>query len=335
MNSRAIVFTGPLQAELVEQDLPEPGPGEITQQTTVSLVSTGTELICLRGECDADTHWQQYTAFPHRPGYSSVGRVVRLGEEVTELQAGDRVCTTASHRQFANVSPGQVWCARIPEGISDEQAAWASLAVITQTGVRQAEHVMGDRAVVVGLGPLGQLVAQYLRALGLQEVLVVDPVQDRVDTALAHGATAGFCGEVAGAGDFVLEHTEGDRADVVYDVTGHYAVLAPSLRLARDFGKLILIGDSPFPSRQHLTDDVLSRQVQIIGSRSCWLPPKHAYWTPQRQVDLFFTYLQRGQMRVTDLITHRFPPEQAPQVYQMLLENRTATLGVLFDWGGR
>jgi 2-desacetyl-2-hydroxyethyl bacteriochlorophyllide A dehydrogenase len=334
MISRTIVFDEANQATLTEQPLAAPPPGHLTVAATVSLISTGTELICYHGACDADTHWAAYAKYPHYPGYSLVGRVAKIGQGVYGFEPGQRVAVTASHRSHVNLTPAQVWGQRIPDDISDEEAAWASLAVITQTGVRMAEHVMGDGAVVIGLGPLGQLVVQYLRLLGCQHVIAIDPVQARLDRALAHGATAAFCGMADAAKEFVLAECDGRLADVVYDVTGHWAVLPTALPLARDHGKLILLGDSPHPSKQHLTYDVLSRQVQIIGSRSSWLPPQYVAWAPQRMTDLFFTYLESGQMRVRDLITHRYDPRQAEEVYQALSAKRTDTMGVVFEWNG-
>lgn len=332
MISRAIVFEQANKAALVEQELPDTPPGGITVAATVSLISTGTEMICYHGACDADTHWAEYAKYPNSPGYSLVGRVAQLGEGVDGLQIGQRVSVTASHRSHVNVEPKHVWGREIPDDIPDEDAVWASLAVITQTGVRMAEHSMGDTAAVIGLGPLGQLVVQYLRILGCSQIIAVDPVQARLDMALDHGATAAFCGAAADARQFVVAHTGNRLADVVYEVTGHWAVLPTALPLARDHGKLILLGDSPHPSKQHLTYDVLSRQVRIIGSRSSWLPPEHASWTPQRMTDFFFACLQKGLMRVSDLITHRFTPEEAPQAYEGLSQDRSGTMGVIFDW---
>jgi len=334
MKATAIVFTGPQQVELVQEEVGDPGAGEVTFETTASLISTGTELICYRGERDSGTHWEGYITYPLRPGYCAVGTVTRVGEGVEGLHEGDRVCSIIPHRQAANVSLDRVWSRPLPEAVSDEEAAWAVLGVITQTGVRHVEHVMGDTAVVIGLGPLGQLVSQYLRAMGLQQVLVVDAVQTRVDVALQHGATGGFCGSAGDAREFVLQHNDGRLADVVYDVTGHYAVLPMALPLARDFGKVILVGDSPHPSRQYLTDDILNRQVKLLGSRSSFLPPQYEYWTPVRQAQLFLAYVQRGQMQVDDLITHRFDPRNAVEVYRSLHEQRETTLGVIFDWRG-
>lgn len=332
MKSQVIVFTGPRQVELQEEEVPDPGPGEVTIETLVTLISTGTELICYRGESDPGTHWNNWVKYPFSPGYSHVGRVMRVGEGVTELQEGDRICSSLSHRQFANLPVEGGYLAKVPEALSEEEAAWSVLSFVTQTAVRQAEHAMGDTAVVIGLGPLGQLVTQYLRVMGLRAVLVIDPVQRRLEVALAHGATAAFCGSAAEAREFVLEHTEGRLADVVYDVTGHYAVFPLALPLARDHGTVILLGDSPHPSRQHLTSDLLTRQLRIIGTHNAKLPPRHAYWTAERQVQLFLEYVERGQMQVADLITHRFAPAQAAEVYPALEEQRGDLLGALFDW---
>ena len=119
---------------------------------------------------------------------------------------------------------------------------------------------------------------------------------------------------------------------MVYDVTGRWPVLPMALRLARDFGRVVLLGDTPHPSRQHLTQDVLVRQVSIVGTHNQKLQPQHSWWIKPRQIHLFHTYLQRGQMRVDDLITHRFQPASAQQVYTQLHEDRNNTLGALFDW---
>jgi len=329
MKTLAVSFPQPRSVELVEQEVPDPGPGQVLTRTLVSLLSTGTEMWCYRGEFDEQTTWANWVRFPFTPGYQSVGEVVALGEDVEGIRPGDRVFLTAGHVGYVVSDAGAV--VKVPEDVSEEDAAWAALAFISQTGVRRANHSMGDTAVVIGLGPLGQMVVQYLRVIGLREILAVDTVPLRLDAALAHGATAAFCGSAADARDFVLQHTDGMLADVVYDVTGHYAVLPKALRLARDFGVVELIGDTPHPSKQHITQDILARQVTLIGTHNAKLGPG-AFWTVQRQIQLFYLYLGRGQMRTADLITHRFRPQQAAECYQLLDTDRGSTIGVMFDW---
>ncbi|HCU37367.1 MAG TPA: hypothetical protein DGT21_18615, partial [Armatimonadetes bacterium] len=103
MKSKAIVFTGPRQVELVELEVKEPGPGELLLRTLVSQVSTGTELICFRGECDPDTHWAEFMAPPLYPGYSAVGEVVAVGDGVSGFAVGDRLSSVHKHQQYATV----------------------------------------------------------------------------------------------------------------------------------------------------------------------------------------------------------------------------------------
>jgi len=332
MKSATIAFTGPRQAELVELDVPDPGDCEYTIQSLVTLMSPGTELTCYRRDVEPGGHWDEWVQYPFYPGYSCVGRVIKVGNGVHELSAGDRVFCVESHRQFATRSLERSEALRIPDEISDEEAAWCKLATITQTGVRLAEHVMGDTAVVIGLGPLGQLITPYLRLLGLREILAIDPIQSRLDRAMDHGATAAFCGSAENATDFVMKHTRSALADVVYDVTGHHAVFPTALPLARQFGKVILQGDSRHPTSQHLTKDVLTRQLRVLGSHNECVPPEHAWWTARRQRELFFQYLQRGQLRVSDLITDRCDPREAAEVYARVAADPGDSVGVIFDW---
>jgi threonine dehydrogenase-like Zn-dependent dehydrogenase len=146
------------------------------------------------------------------------------------------------------------------------------------------------------------------------------------------GATGTFNGTAADARDFVSEHTEGNLADVVYDVTGNWKVFPTALPLARDFGRTVVLGDSPEPSKQHLSQDILTRQVTVIGTHNARLQPQYAHWTRDRQIALFYEYIKRGSFHLDDLITHRYQPDEAAQVYRQLLHNRSGTLGALFDW---
>ena len=332
MKSLVITFVGPQRVELREEEVSDPGPGQILVQTTVSLISTGTEGLCFRGDFDEDSYWASALSYPQRPGYSNVGRVLKIGKGVTRYQEGDRIFTVASHRQFALVDAAHPKSAKLPAYTADEDATWSWLAVVTQTGVRRAEHAMGETAAVIGLGPLGQLVVQYLRLIGLREVIAIDPIPARLDMAASHGATSAFCGNAEDALTFVEKQTDGQLPDVVYDVTGHDRVFPLAQRLTRTLGTVVLIGDAPHPSRQHLTHDVLRRQLRIVGTQNDFLPPQHAIWCAARQIPLFYLYLHRGQMRVSDLVTHQFSPAEAAQVYALLQESRSETMGVVFCW---
>ena len=224
---------------------------------------------------------------------------------------------------------------RVPKGISDDEAAWFGLATIAQNGVRRAEHVLGEAVVVIGLGLLGQLVVQYARLQGAREVIAVDPAELRLEMARAHGATATLPMGAAEARDAVLQLTDGDGADAVYKVIGAAPVFPAALGLLRRFGRLVLLGDTGAPTAQHLTSEVIHNGLSIVAAHDSHPPlvaTDHAPWTHQRMAALFFTYLLRGNMRVSDLVTHRYAPTEAAEAYRLLCEQRGSAMGVLFDW---
>jgi 2-desacetyl-2-hydroxyethyl bacteriochlorophyllide A dehydrogenase len=333
MQSLNVLFTGKDQIEVRTEPVTEPGEGEVLVQATKSLISSGTEGIVLGRLFEEGSHWDRWVRYPFRPGYSMVGRAVAVGAAVTDVSEGARVAVRRSHQQFVTVISNAVRL--IPDGVSDEAATWFGLANIVQNGVRRAEHALGESVAVIGLGPLGQLVVQYLRLLGARQVIAIDPAAERLDLALVHGATIAVNAGVADARDEVLELTDGLGADAVYDVTGASSVFPAALRLLHRFGRLVLLGDTGTPTEQRLTGDVITKGLQIVGAHDNNPPSEstdHAYWSHARMTQLFFTYLQRGDMRVEDLITHRYAPVGAPQAYGLLRERRSMTMGVIFDW---
>jgi 2-desacetyl-2-hydroxyethyl bacteriochlorophyllide A dehydrogenase len=333
MQSLNIVFTGENQVEVRQEPVRALAPDEVLVQTHKTLISTGTEGICLGRLFEEGTLWAEWVRYPFYPGYCHVGHIAAVGEDVRDYQVGQRVATRASHRQVAVLSAAHLH--PVPDGVSDEEAAWIGMASIVQSGIRRAGHVLGDAVVVVGAGLLGQLVVQYTRLLGARQVISVDPAARRIEMACAHGATAGLPQTVETAREEILRLTDGIGAEVVYDVTGNFVVLEHALPLVRRLGTLLLLGDTGYPSQQKLTRDVVPRSVRIVGAHDN-NPPRTSTdltpWSHAQMIQLFFTYLLRGEMRVADLITHRYAPQEAPEAYRMLREERPTALGVIFDW---
>jgi threonine dehydrogenase-like Zn-dependent dehydrogenase len=124
-------------------------------------------------------------------------------------------------------------------------------------------------------------------------------------------------------------------ADVCFDVTGHPTVLAPAIQLVRRLGRVVLLGDTPKPTQQFLGPGALSNSIAILGIHGYQVPDKtseYAPWSVETMTSLFFDYLLSGRMKVSDLVTNRYSPLQAPEVYQGLVNNRARDVGVIFDW---
>jgi len=332
MKSRAVLFTGQDKIEIVTEDVPDPGPGQILIQATCSLISTGTECICLQRKFASGTGWDRWVQYPFRPGYSLVGRVIKVGPGVDGFREGDRVTNPCSHQQYVLASPPST--RHVPDGVTDEQATWGTLSYVVQHGFRKANLQLGETVVVIGLGLLGQLLAQYAKAAGAGDVIAVDTVQKRLDMAAAHGATHTLRMPADQAVKAIADATGGAMAEVVFDMTGNPVAFESAQAMVRRFGRLILIGDTGTPADQHLTHHVLGRDLTMIGSHGPNPPPvetDYNPWTQTNMVRLFFQYLQRRQMRVDDMITHRFGIEQAADAYHLLTTHRDQTMAVVLD----
>jgi 2-desacetyl-2-hydroxyethyl bacteriochlorophyllide A dehydrogenase len=338
MQSRAIVFTGKDEVEIIKEEVREPGPGEVLIKATKTLISTGTEGIVLSRLFEPGSHWDKWVQYPFHPGYSMVGNVVAVGRDVEGIHIGERFALREPHREYVTIALNERQeqgllavptreLYPVPDGVADEDAPWIGLATIVQNGIRRAEHELGDSVVVIGLGLLGQLVVQYVRLLGARQVIAVDVSEQRLAMARAHGATITLAMGAQEAREHILALTDGVGTDVVYDVTGVAPVFSIALTLLRRFGRLVLLGD--------LTGDVINKALSIVGAHDSNPPATstdHAYWSKQRMAELFFTYVLRGDMRVSDLITHRFSPLEAVEAYRVLREERMTAMGVIFDW---
>ncbi len=334
MRSCYVCFPEANRAELREEEITPPGAGEILCQAEKSLISSGTETHCLRGIFDPGTNWAGWVKYPFRAGYSMGARVIGLGKEVTGFREGDRVSSWTAHQQFFKARAEQLYT--IPDALTSEEATWGTIAVTTQLAVRRAELQLGETVGVVGLGVLGQLVTQYLLVNGARRVIAIDPAPVRADMARAHGAALALPMEAQAARAEVERITAGRMLDAVWDVTGYPSALAQCVQLVRRLGRVILVGDTPIPTQQPLGPGVVSGSISILGVHGAVSAPSYTEWTPwprREMTELFFDYLVQGRMRVKDMVTHCHSPAEAPRVYEGLVRDRSAMVGVIFDWG--
>ena len=247
MNGTAVVFTAKDKVEVQSLPVADLKPNEVLVQTHCTLISTGTECIVLGQKFEPGTHWAAWGVFPFHPGYSNVGQVVKIGAEVKDLKAGDRVFSRTHHKQYVVVK--EEMAVKVPEGVSDEEATLTGIGKIVQHGMRRAQIQLGDTVVIIGAGLLGQFATQYARMGGAGDVIVIDPVAKRMDMAKAHGATHTLAMTVDQAYEKIKEITQGWMADVVSSTSpaspGVFTV--GILKLPRRFGKVGVIGDTGTP----------------------------------------------------------------------------------------
>ncbi|WP_274564353.1 bi-domain-containing oxidoreductase [Streptomyces spiramyceticus] len=361
--------------ELTVLDVPVPGckAGGVLVRSAYSLISTGTELMKVseagmsmlgkaRTRPDQVAKVMQSVATNGVPatyrkvmgkldsytplGYSLCGVVEQVGTGIDDVKVGDLVaCAGNEHALHAELNwvPKNLY-ARVPDGLAPRHAAFGTVGSIAMQGVRRGEPQLGDVALVIGLGLIGQLVVQLLTASGVR-VVGVDPDRARCELAERLGAAA--CGDPASAAveASVAELTGGHGVDQVYLAAGGGSNQPVELaaRLCRDRGRVVDIGkcrlDLPWNAYYEKELDVrFSRsygpgrydpEYELEGRD---YPIGYVRWTERRNLACFLDLLARGRIDVEPLVSHIADFDDAVETYQRLKDGDLKAVAVLFRY---
>jgi predicted dehydrogenase len=292
--------------------------------------------------------WRQSMArldVPTPVGYSSAGTVVAVGSDVQGFSIGDRIACSgtgfSAHSDIAAV-PSNL-CVRIPGQLNFEAASFAALGGIALEAVRMANISIGSRVCVLGLGLLGQLTIQLLRAAGCR-VVGMDPDPTKTIMAAAHGAEAVATSYqqlqllVPVVGNFA-----GFDAVIIVAATPSNEPLEQAADICRERGRVVATGliglDLP---RKPFYD----KELEFVVSRAwgpglydtCYAeqgidyPAPYARWTAQRNLEAFLEQLSSGRVEVAHLISHRFDFSDSLQAYNLILSGSESYLGVVLQY---
>ncbi len=288
---------------------------------------------------------------PGAPGYSSAGAVVAVGEGVVDLNPGDRVACAgaghAVHAEFACVP--RLLVARIPsETVTFEEAAFTTLGAVALHGVRNADAKLGDVVAVIGLGLLGQLTVQILKAAGCC-VLGMDISAERTELALHLGADA-VSTSSSDFRDLCLQHSTGQGVDSVL-IAAQSASNEPvnlAGAVARNRAVVVAVGTvaMDIPRRPFYEKELDFRVSRSYGPgrydtafelKGIDYPIGYVRWTETRNMEAFLKLLadpkKDRKLNLRPLITHRFPIAQAHSAYDLITGKKNeAFLGVLITY---
>jgi predicted dehydrogenase/threonine dehydrogenase-like Zn-dependent dehydrogenase len=284
---------------------------------------------------------QSKLAQPISLGYCNVGIVAEAGKNVNELKVGDRVVSNGSHADIVRVPKNL--CAKIPDNVDDESASFTVLASIGLQGIRLAAPTIGESIVVTGVGLIGLLTVQMLRAHGCR-VLAIDFDQAKLDLAKQFGAD--ICnpgkGEDPVAAGMVFSRGKGMDAVLITASTKSADPVTQAARMSRKRGRIILVGVTGLElSRADFYEKELSFQVSCSYGPGRYdpnyedkgqdYPYAFVRWTEQRNFEAILDMMSSGQLDVKPLITHRFKFENAPAAYDLLTSDKSA-LGILLQY---
>jgi predicted dehydrogenase/threonine dehydrogenase-like Zn-dependent dehydrogenase len=284
---------------------------------------------------------QSKLAQPLLLGYCNVGVVADVGAGVDGFKVGDRVVSNGPHADLVKVPKNL--CARIPDGVDDESAAFVVVAGIGLQGIRLAQPTLGEAFVVTGVGLIGLLTLQLLRAQGCR-VLAIDFDESKLALARQFGAVT--CNPGAGedpvAAGMALSRGLGVDGVIITASTKSSDPVTQAARMSRKRGRIVLVGVTGLElNRADFYEKELSFQVSCSYGPGRYdpnyeekgqdYPVGFVRWTEQRNFEAVLDMLASGHLDVKPLITYRFAFEDAPKAYQMLTQDKGG-LGILLQY---
>jgi predicted dehydrogenase len=277
-------------------------------------------------------------------GYAGAGIVADKHLTVSDLKIGDRVAYGGEGTGHAEcVLTGRQLAARVPDSVALEHACFTTLGSIAMNAVRIAKVELGDTVAVMGMGLVGQLVAQLTRLQG-GRVIAIDLREERLELAKRLGAEDAVA---AGASlqEEVASLTGGRGADcvVVAAASKSSEPCRQAVHICRDRGRIVVVGavEMTFPWLEMYTKEVQLFMSRAYGPgsydadyerRGQDYPISYVRWTENRNMEEFLRLVELGHVQLDPLITHRYSLEDAPQAYQTIMAPGSQTLAVLLRY---
>ena len=274
-------------------------------------------------------------------GYCNVGRVMATGGTLPGFEVGDRVVSNGKHAEAVSVPVNL--CARVPDGVSDDEAAFTVLGAIALQGIRLVQPTLGETVVVTGLGLIGLVTVQLLRAHGCR-VLGLDFDPAKLELARAMGAETVNLGAGEDPVDAAKRFSRGRGVDAVIITAStksnepvHQAAL-----MCRKRGRIVLVGVTGLElSRADFFEKELTFQVSCSYGPGRYdpnyeekgndYPVGFVRWTEQRNFEAVLDMMADGRLDVKPLVSHRFAIAEAERAYE-LVGGAGPSLGILLEY---
>lgn len=356
--------------EVAEVPVPRAGRGQLLIKTSHTLISAGTERMLVefgkaglleKARQQPDKVRQVFDKMrtdgvlptiesvrnkldrPLEMGYCNVGVVVDVGAGVVGFECGDRVASNGKHAEYVSVPTNL--CAKIPHGVPDEDAAFTVLGAIALQGIRLAAPTLGETVVVTGLGIIGLITVQLLRAQGCR-ILAIDFDAAKLALARRFGAEVVdlSAGEDPVAKALEFSRLRGVDAVIVTAATRSSEPMHQAALMCRKRGRIIMVGMTGLKlSRADFYEKELTFQVSCSYGPGRYdpnyeekgqdYPVGFVRWTEQRNFEAVLDLASAGQLSLSELVSHRFAVANAAQAYAVIAGNEPS-LAILLTYPG-
>ncbi|NUK29891.1 zinc-binding dehydrogenase [Parageobacillus sp. VR-IP] len=274
-------------------------------------------------------------------GYSNAGIVVAVGEGVEGFKVGDRVVSNGPHAEVVCVPKNL--CAKIPDNVDFESAAFTVISSIGLQGIRLAQPTLGETFVVIGLGLIGLITVQLLKAHGCK-VLATDFDQNKVDLAKSFGAEAINLSSGIDPVEYAQKFTNGRGVDgvIITASTKSSEPVSQAAKMCRKRGRIILVGVTGLElSRSDFYEKELTFQVSCSYGPGRYdveyeekgkdYPFGFVRWTEQRNFEAVLDMMAEGKLNVKPLISKVFSIDEAVEAYRTLSEDKSV-IGIVLKY---
>lgn len=357
--------------DIIVDEVPDPvvSPHHVLIRPIYSLISSGTETASIHQEgvlkavadnpsqlskiwnvlkvqgplktlSEVTAKFSEYAVL----GYAGAGLVVEKHSTVTGIEVGDRVAyggEGTGHGETVRV--GRNLVAKIPDNVLFDHACFTTLGSIAINGVRIANISLGDKIAVIGLGLVGQLIAQLARLQG-GSIIATDLKPDRVELARSLGADAALAGSSELSAQ-ILSLTNGQGVDcvIIAAAAKSDAPCRIAVDICRDRGRIVDVGavQLNFPWYETYLKEIQVLMARAYGPGSYDpayelqgqdYPLPYVRWTENRNMEEFLRLLSQDRVQIDPLITHRFPLENAVSAYETIMDGSTNSLAVLVKY---
>lgn len=357
--------------DIIVDEVPDPvlSPHHVLIRTIYSLISSGTETASIHQEgvlkavadnpsqlgkiwnvlkaqgpsktfAEVKAKFSEYAVL----GYAGAGLVVEKHSTVTGIEVGERVAyggEGTGHGETVRV--GRNLIARIPDNVSFDHACFTTLGSIAINGVRIANISLGDKIAVIGLGLVGQLIAQLARLQG-GFVIATDLKSNRVELSRQLGADVALVGSSELSAQ-IQSQTNGLGVDcvIIAAAAKSDAPCRLAVDICRDRGRIVDVGavELSFPWYETYLKEIQVLMARAYGPgsydpeyelRGRDYPLPYVRWTENRNMEEFLRLVSQGRLQIDPLITHRFPLEDASRAYETIMDGSTNSLAVLVKY---
>jgi 2-desacetyl-2-hydroxyethyl bacteriochlorophyllide A dehydrogenase len=336
MDRLALYFSSPRQVEVVREELPAPGEGQLLVRSLLSAISPGTESLIYRDQFPSDLAVDENLnslagefQYPLKYGYCLVGKVAGVGTGAGQEWLGKLVFSFQPHvSSFLAFADDLI---PLPPSISPEEAIFLPNMETAVNLVMDGAPLLGERAAVFGQGIVGLLTTALLARFPLERLVALDLHPNRRQAALEAGATDSYDPTAPEVWE-QLEAALPGGADLVYEVSGAPQALNQSIALAGFSGRVVI---GSWYGQKRVELDLGGRfhrsRIQLIASQvSSLAPVLSGRWTKARRFGIAWEMLDR--IKPSRWITHRYPVDKAQQAYRLMDERPADCIQIVFEY---